>query len=142
MLGTNPKTGAYLGVYIAERVLAQYFDDTTRAPTNTPGFDFTCKRGFKIDVKSATSVTRDYGYGWSFVINRNKIADYFLCIAFDNIESLQPQKLWLIPGIDVNNYQRVGVSPTTFKKWEKYELPIDKVLKTCDLMRLKRDNKS
>ena len=53
------------GHLFAERVLSKVFKNVIRQPHYTPGFDFICGRGFKIDVKSACMRTSG---SWMFHI--------------------------------------------------------------------------
>ncbi len=95
----NKKCSSYLGVGIAERVLSHVFKNVELMPMSNPGYDFICNHGKKIDVKSSC---RYFHIGrsdsWMFTINKNTSADYFLCIAFDDREHLNPEHVWLIPG--------------------------------------------
>lgn len=130
-------SGPWLGIHIAERVLCNYFEDVTRMPPKNPGFDFICKRGFKIDVKCACLVEEPNRHPrWGFNIRRNQIADYFLCLAFDNRENLTPMHVWLIPGDILNEKLRLSIAnPIGIPKWQLYEKPLDKVNMCCDVLR-------
>jgi hypothetical protein len=126
-MNENKSCASYLGVYIAENALKNMFDHMEHAPNNTPGYDFLCGKGFKIDAKS--SVLFQHGNGrWSFSINRNAIADYFLCVGFDNRKLLNPLHIWLIPGRIVNKKKNVTISMTNIKKWDAYEMSPDKMV--------------
>jgi hypothetical protein len=132
----NRECAAFLGVHVAERVLSHVFKDVERTPYGTTGFDFVCRHGHKIDVKSCCRIHNgNYTDRWLFNIRKNLIADYFLCLAFDNRESLNPEYIWLIPGSEINNRVSTGISKTTLEKWGNYELPIDKVVACCDIIR-------
>lgn len=90
------ETGMYLGVYVAERVLSKIFEQVQRMPNNNIGYDFLCKKGYKIDVK-CSCLTKEQGNDlWFFNIRKNTIADYFLFLAFDSRNNLEPQHIWLI----------------------------------------------
>ncbi|MCZ7406362.1 MAG: hypothetical protein O8C67_15735 [Candidatus Methanoperedens sp.] len=130
----------YLGIHIAERVLSKYFDDIERMPFHTQGYDFICNKGYKIDVKSSclrlTKIKSKTGEiypsrWWSFKLSRNKIADYFLCLAFDNRQDLNPLHLWLIPGQVVNHLSVLGITANQIKSWTEFERPLEKVLNCC-----------
>lgn len=136
----------FLGIHVAERVLSRYFDGIERMPINNPGYDFVCKRGYKIDVKSSCLNKGKLGKlpGWTFKFNQNVIADYFLCLAFDDREHLQPQHIWLIPGDatnrlgrSINSISGVLISNTSksLRLWAKFEKPLDKVLSACETLR-------
>lgn len=132
--------GIYLGVYVAERALSKYFDNITKMPINNPGYDFICGKGYKIDVKSGCLIYPKTGGGdpaWKIRPNRNVCADYFLVLLFDNLENLNPQHVLLIPGYVINSKYVISIScnPIYFKKWEKYEKPLDRVVKCCTTLR-------
>lgn len=129
---TNRDCSMFLGVHIAEQILSKVFKNVKTMPINNPGYDFICNNGYKIDVKSSC-IHKD-GL-WSFIFDRNKIPDYFLCIAFDNRNNLQPEYIWLIPSDIVNNLVGTSISESTLNKWEGYNLPIDKVVSCCDNMK-------
>ena len=129
----NKKCPSYLGVIIAEGVLSKVFRNVDRMPYGNPGYDFICGRGYKIDVKSATKMkTRN---AWDFCIRQNHAADYFLCLAFDDRQNLNPQHIWLISGERVNHLSHLGIFVATIDKWSKYELSdkLDKVIACCDM---------
>jgi len=135
-LGTNPDCPLFLGVYVAERVLAHVFKNVSRMPKNNPGFDFICGGGYKIDVKSATR-GKNHPNMWVFGINKNTMADYFLLIAFDNRSDLNPEHIWLVPGNKINNRRTTSISESTLAKWEDYR-PLDKldeVIHCCDILK-------
>ena len=112
------------------------FKDVESMPHGHPGYDFICNRGMKIDVKSGTTHTsKTRADSWLFNIKRNTIADYFLCIAFDNRDDLNPLHVWLIPRDFVNDKIGVGISVTTIDKWDEYRLPIDKTTACCDKLK-------
>lgn len=126
----NKKCTQFLGVHVAERVLNRVFKDVERMNMSNPGYDFICNHGKKIDVKSSCEDSN--GKKWSFIIKKNKIADFFLCIAFDNRESLTPQHLWLIPGDDINTKTGVVISKNTVDRWSVYEIDIERTLHCCN----------
>jgi hypothetical protein len=126
----------YLGD-IAERALSKFFDHIERMPRGNPGFDFRCGKGFKIDVKaSCLRSLGQYPY-WGFNIRRNLTPDYFLLLAFNNREDLDPQHVWLVPGSVVNSLMSLTIrdSPPTLDQWSNYEHPIGKVISCCASMR-------
>lgn len=124
----------YLGIHIAERILSKYFEDIEQMPFGNKGYDFICKNGFKIDVKSACI---DKINQWGFNIAYNTTADYFLCIAFDDRENLNPLHIWLMPGKDINTKQRIAIPNTNYgiTKWSEYERSLDKVIECCNKMK-------
>ena len=96
-------------------------------PYGNKGFDFICCHNKNIDVKS--SCLRKSG-GWIFHIDHNIVADYFLCIAFDNRDDLTPLHVWLIPGSTINHLQSTGISPSTVHRWDEYMIDHSKI-STC-----------
>lgn len=95
----------YLGIHIAEQLLPKIYEYVTRMPNCNEGYDFICGKGFKIDVKS--SCLHKKRNCWTFSIRRNKIADYFLMIAFDDRYSLNPLHIYLIKGTEIINNNSV-----------------------------------
>lgn len=135
-MSKNRQCSSFLGVYVAERVLSHVFKHVERMPTNNPGFDFICGGGHRIDVKSSCRhVHEHWADQWVFTINKNPIAEYFLCLAFDNRESLNPEHVWIIPAADVNDRVGVGISETTLGKWDEYALDVSKVSKCCNIIK-------
>ena len=132
----NKECAQFLGVHIAERILSHVFKNVQRMPFDNPGFDFICSKGMKIDVKS--SILHNYPQrrgAWVFRIRKNGIANYFLCIAFDDRENLNPLHLWLLPGSKFNQQVTAMISLSTIHKWDEYKLPIDRVVSCCEAMR-------
>ena len=137
-LGEAKECAPYLGVYVAERALSKFFDNITRMPFGNPGYDFLCGKGFKIDVKSSCMRKgKTPARKWEFSTRRNVIADYFLCLAFDDREHLTPLHVWLIPSnvIQDKRYVSVSESAKSLGKWEKFEKSLDKVISCCGVMR-------
>ena len=134
-MSENKTCSMYLGVHIAEHVLSKVFKNVTRMPNGNQGYDFICNKGMKIDVKSSTlRISKIRAPLWFFNINRNKVADYFLCLAFDNRESLTPLHLWLVPAKAVSHMHLATISTTTVDRWNKYKLDINKVISCCDTL--------
>ena len=132
----NKKCSMFLGVHVAERVLSNVFKDVKQMPYGCSGYDFICNKGKKIGVKGACTYTDKCGYSrWHFRIRRNKTADYFLCLAFDNRKDLNPLYIWLIPGHIVNHIITTSISKSTIEKWDEYKLDINKVVTCCDTMK-------
>lgn len=132
----NRACPSFLGCHVAEQVLQKVFKDVETMPLNHPGYDFICNRGKKIDVKS--SCTRNGSHqtnSWEFCVTKNTIADYFLCIAFDNRESLTPLHLWLLPGKLVNMKTSITISKSTINKWNEYKLDITKTVNCCNIIK-------
>lgn len=124
-LGQNIHSTNYLGIYIAENTLNKVLKNVKRMPTNNSGFDFIFNDIYKVDVKSSCLRYKNNSFSyWKFEIKENIIADYFLCVGFDNRENLKPLKLWLIPGNIINKNKSKCISNSTniLQKWEQYEL--------------------
>ncbi len=132
-MATNKDCSHYLGVHIAEGLVAKYFKNPVRMPMHNKGYDFICSNGYKIDVKSSV-VTKSNQ--WLFSIKKNKIADYFLCLGFDNRRDLNLLHVWLFPGLIVNN--KTGISSITSKisKWSQYEKPIEDIKNCCETLKV------
>ena len=132
----NKKCSQWLGINVAERVLSETFKNVHVMPENNRAFDFICGKGYKIDVKSACLTHyKNRNDRWAFTIKRNKIADYFLLLAFDDRVLLNPVHIWLIPGGIINNRFGINISVTTTNKWDAYEKPLDRVIVCCNKMR-------
>lgn len=128
----------WLGVHVAEEVLNDYFENVKKMPYGNEGYDFKCRRGFKIDVKAACLQTpKNQAPLWQFGINKNVIADYFLCLAFDSRESLNPLHIWLIPAALIFFKKNFSISniDISLKKWKDYEKPLDKVIAGCNVLK-------
>lgn len=135
-MSENRDCALFLGVCVAERVLANVFKDVMMMPNCNPGYDFICNKDKKIDVKSACrNKSEKWSDSWAFHIGKNAIADYFLLLAFDNRDNLVPEHLWLIPGRDINDHMGTGISESRLDKWAQYEKPIDEVLTCCNVLR-------
>lgn len=133
-LENNKYCNQYLGIHIAERILSHIYPNVERMSINNHGYDFICGKGYKIDVKSGC-LREDQNNRWLFHINKNIIADYFMCLAFDNREDFNPLHIWLIPGNILNYKTTVTISQSTLKKWNMYEQSIDKVVSCCNTIR-------
>jgi hypothetical protein len=129
----NKRCSSYLGC-IAEAVLAKAFGAIERMPYSNPGYDFLCGKGFKVDAKSAC--LREGG--WHFHIKQNKIADYFICLGFLDRDSVEPMRVWVIPGDVVRD--KIGINMRANKDrphmYDVYEYPIDKISNICAIWRL------
>lgn len=135
-MGENRNCALFLGVHVAERLLSLIFENVDKMPFGNKYYDFTCAKGYKIDVKSSCRRKHNHGSdNWVFHIRKNTVADYFLCIAFDDREHLTPEHLWLIPGNVVNNKIGHSISESALSKWSKYEQPLDKVINCCNVLK-------
>jgi hypothetical protein len=134
----NKKCTTFLGCHVAEKLLSYIFKDVKKMPYGNPGYDFICNKGYKIDVKSSTLHKNKY---YTFSIKKNKIADYFLCIGFNNIDDLEPQKLWLIKGELCNEIVSLTITNTEndLESFKDYELPLKlkEAINCCELLKRK-----
>lgn len=136
-MSENKECTSYLGVHItehdiAENILNSIYKNVVRMPYGNPGYDFICDN-YKIDAKSSCILNNRNS--WKFNIKRNIITDYFLCIAFDNREYLNPMHIWLIPGHILNHLVGATISLSTLDKWSEYERNINDVILCCDIMK-------
>lgn len=135
-MSENRSCAPFLGIHIAEQVLSKVFKNIKIMPPNNPGYDFICNKNMKIDVKSSCMRLRGTRTPtWEYHIFKNTVADYFLCIAFNNRTNLNPLHLWLIPSNVLNTHNDRCIAESTLSKWDKYALPIDKVITCCDTLR-------
>jgi hypothetical protein len=134
----------YLGVVVAETVLSKEFDSVIRMPHGNKGFDFYCKNGYKIDSKASCLRDPNRYAGdnlfWNFHIRRNDVADFFICVGYDNRDKLNPMHVWLIPGKLLSHLISLTILNTRdgLAKWSKYERPLENIVNCCD--KLRRDD--
>lgn len=64
-------------------------------------------------------------------INRNTIADFFICVAFDNREDLNPLHIWMIPGSELNQKGKTSISLSRIHKWDKWKRDINDAQLCC-----------
>lgn len=130
----NPNCAPYLG-FISEQIISKIYSDVKVMPNNNIGYDLICFNKYKIDVKASCRIIRnDHADRWNFHIYKNKIPDYFACIAFDNRINLNIEYYWLIPGNILNNQLGSGISETTLKKWDKYRQS-NKIINECNIVK-------
>ena len=114
-----------LGLYI-EKVIASLFGVPTET-FGTPDIDFTCPNGYKIQVKTA-SITYSRGNPrWSFKLKKNKVADYFILVAVNNVNDInkrnfKPTHIWLMEGHLLNYKTGTSISLSRISKWDKYSI--------------------
>ena len=129
----NKESAQYLGITCAEEVLEKIFKNVKKMPSNNSGFDFICGKGYKVDSKaSCIHIYDKQSNNWTFGINKNKTADYFACLAFDNRDDINPLYFWLIPGNIVNDKTKIAISESTINKWDEYRQDINKVINCCN----------
>jgi hypothetical protein len=122
---------------INEKLLCSIFENVQRMPHTNHGFDFICNKDKKIDAKGGCLSSKNR---WYFFPGKNKIADYFACVAYDNKTSLNPVHFWLIPGNIVNKYCSFSIRNdiSGLTKWKKYERPLDKILTCCNILKIEK----
>lgn len=139
-MSENVDCAQYLGIYIVERIVPKLFQDPIRMPNGNYGYDWICKKGFKIDYKSSCIIFDNKGWsGWNFSIRYNNIADYFILVAFDNRSDLNPLHIWLISKNEIMRgkkfYKRDNFSVTNKYRnllpLKRYEV-VDKLKKMID----------
>ena len=87
-------------------------------------------------MKSSTTRMNAHGTAyWAFIVNKNTVAEFFLCIAFDDRKILTPLHVWLLPGDLVNHLKNATIAASTVDKWDEYRLDIDKTVRCCDSMK-------
>jgi hypothetical protein len=139
----NKECPSYLGIVIAEKALSKFYKHIKRMPINNPGYDFECDKGYFIDVKSSCLRHPKIGSPcWSITIKKNSIANYFLCVLFNDRIELKPVYVLLIPGELVRNKVSISITntPKGMTRWRKYMQPLDNVISCCNAMRDKLDD--
>ena len=135
----NKSCSAYLGVVIAETVLSHEFPGFKRMPYGNPDYDYECPQGFLIDVKSSCRRHSENGADyWAFATKKNKVANYFLFLAFGNREEpLIPEHIWLVPGRLVNGKTGIAITDSikNLAKWSEYERSLKNVLECCNKLK-------
>jgi len=151
-MSENKECASYLGIYVAKRALLKIYKHVVCMPYGNKGFGFICGRGYRIDSKSVClSKYKNYGsvdniYDvFHFDIKKNKIADYFLLIAFDNRHDLNPLHIWLIKCDEIINRGKLNDkkaliiynTPKSLKKYEKYEVKdkLEKLVACCNTVK-------
>lgn len=137
-MSENKYCSSYFGIYIAENYIMKTFEDPIPAPPNNPYFDWTCKRGQKIQHKA-----RCLGWtGWKFNhIDFNPIADYFILSAWNDRDDLIPLHIWMFHRDDIVRgdpfwmRRSLNISDTSkrLKEFEKYEVTdrLEKLNELC-----------
>jgi len=138
-MSENVDCSNYLGIHISERLLSKIWNNVIRMSNGNRGYDFICGKRFKVDVKSSCLCNDK----WNFKIKKNKITDYFLLLAFDNREDLNPLHIWLIKGeqqilcVKVNDRKCMVVSDNNISLFKKYEQTdkLDKLVDCCNTLK-------
>ena len=131
---TNKESTNYLGINCAEQVLSNVFKNVEKMLYGNPGYDFICGRGYKVDSKACCRSKGKYN-SWKFNIKKNKTADYFALLAFDNREDTNPLHFWLIPGNIVNDKTNISISESTISKWDEYKRDVSKIISCCNILK-------
>ena len=132
----NKLCPAYLGIVIGERLIRHLFKDVEIMPFGFSGYDMICNKGKKIDVKTACIGLQNVKYPrWEFHIDYNTTADFFILVAFDNIEMLNLLHIWMIPGHILNNQSGAQISLSTIHKWDKWKMDINDAQICCNKMK-------
>ena len=129
-----------LGLYI-EQTIARVFGSVAE-PYGTPDIDFICPQGYKIQVKVSSLGKNEYP-NWNFGIKKNKVADYFVLVAVNNIddidkENFKPAHMWMMEGDVLNDKTGTSVSPSTISKWDEYSIKKgykNKFINCCKVMK-------
>ncbi len=88
-MSENYECASYFGVHIAENYISKLFEDPVVAPYGTRGYDWICKKGKKIELKSRCLQRQGKRIGWNFTgIDYNTTADYFMLSGWKDRESL------------------------------------------------------
>ena len=128
----NKSCSSYLGIVIGERLCRHLFKDVKVMPHGNPGFDIICNKGKMIDVKTSATLLDRGNPRWKFHIENNKIADFFICVAFDNRTDLNPLYMWMIPGSEINHLSAASIHLSTIHKWDKWKIDINDAKLCCN----------
>lgn len=93
----NKECSMSLGVVFCEKLLIDYFRNTTAMVNGNTGFDFVLDDGSKVDAKCSCLHGDEGNWYWTFTMNQNQIADYFCCVGVDNNDDRNVMCTWLIP---------------------------------------------
>ena len=136
-MSKNKLCSFYLGKYVKNEFLPKYFKNIEHVDFGD--YNFICDNDKKIKVIASShrinkKLINSLGF-WQFTIYKNKIPDYFLCIAFDNRKELNIQHIWLIPAREINHLKTFGISVSKTDKWKIYEKDLNKAIKCCDVVK-------
>lgn len=120
----------YFGIYIGENYVSKLFEDIKKMPYGNPGYDWICKKGYKIDHKSRCIYYSNGSPQWVYFIDYNNIADYFILSAWDNRDSLNPLHVWMFHKDDIIRgrkfWKRITLAisnkPKYILEFKKYEI--------------------
>jgi len=148
-MSENEDCASYLGVYITERKIGRKLlpiilgDIQAEMSANNHWFEFIVVGGYKVQFKARTLRYKKGWTGWSFRIDYNSVADYFVLIAFSDRENLNIAHILLIKKGDIVRgkrfYDRETISITNsskglleFQKYDQIE-KYDKIKNQIDL---------
>lgn len=141
-MSENKECSSYFGVYIGEKYVSKLFEDVEKMPYGNPGFDWICKKKYKIDSKVSCLLHRENKTDYfEFTIKYNKKADYFILSAWDNRDSLNPLYVWIFHKNDIIRgkkfWQRdnlfITYKPEYLEEFKKHEVTnkLDKLKELC-----------
>jgi hypothetical protein len=140
-MSENDECSSYFGVYIAENYISKLFEDPIVAPYGTQGYDWICRKGKKIELKSRCLQQQGKRIGWNFTgIDYNNIADYFILSGWKDRESLLPLFAWMFHRKDIIRGREfwdresfyITNRPEYLREFKRYELK-DKLYKLKEL---------
>lgn len=139
-MSENKACSSWLGVVVAEniRLLTHVFGEVQKMPYGNKGVDYICGKKKKIDSKCSCLHRDRWGATyWKIGIKKNRGADFFWILLFNNRDDLKPIHALLIPGPVVNGLQclKITNTPESFEKWIKFEQPLDKIVVCCDQLK-------
>ena len=125
----NKDCPAHFGDF-TESLMILTFEDATRMPYGNPGFDWICKKGYKIENKARClyQFVHCSWLGWTFSIRFNNVADWFILSAWDDRESLKPLHVWAFHKDDMIRY-RIGGTYILKKFHDRYSFSISNTIK-------------
>lgn len=134
----NENCTSYVGICIGEKtsepILIEIFGNIDKImPYGNPGYEYIVKGGYKIDVKTSNiqdnKVEGSFYESWDYHIKYNQIADYFLLLAFDNLDNKKLIHIWLIENNSIIrgklmkefDHLKIMNSPRSIEYFGKYE---------------------
>lgn len=148
-ISENPECERYFGEFIAENYVMKTFEDPSPALPNNPWYDWTCKKGEKIQHKArCLSHFKGKSSHWNFIYiryniipNYDDLADYFIFSGWDDRDSLNPLHVWIFHKDDIvrgrpiwmGNSLAITNTPECLKEFEKYEVTnrLNKLKEIC-----------
>ena len=139
----NPYCPSHFGDF-TEDLMIKTFEDPIRMPYGNPGYDWTCKRGDKIDSKGRCLIYSKVSNwsGWEFYIDHNNIADWFILSCWDDRDSLNPLHVFAFHKNDIVRGRKfcefvtfsITNTPKKLKELEKFEVTnrLDKLKELCN----------